>query len=61
MDVKSMLSRLIDFLKTRQITTFCADLTATSVSLEPTEVGISSPMDTWGRGETRRRQGAAQS
>ena len=47
MEVKSMLSRLIDFLKMKQITAFCTDLTATSGSLERTEVGISSLMDTW--------------
>ena len=47
MEVKSMLSRLIDFLKMKQITAFCTDLTASSGSLERTEVGISSLMDTW--------------
>jgi circadian clock protein KaiC len=46
-EVKSMLSRLIDFLKMRQITAFCTDLTAVGGSLERTEVGISSLMDTW--------------
>ncbi len=47
MEVKSMLSRLIDFLKTKNITAFCTDLTAVGGSLERTEVGISSLMDTW--------------
>ena len=47
MEVKSMLSRLIDFLKMKQITAFCTDLTAMDGSLERTEVGISSLMDTW--------------
>jgi circadian clock protein KaiC len=47
MEVKSMLSRLIDFLKMKQITAFCADLTAVGGSLERTDVGISSLMDTW--------------
>jgi len=47
MEVKSMLSRLIDYLKMRQITAFCTDLTATGGSLERTNVGISSLMDTW--------------
>ena len=47
MEVKSMLSRLIDFLKMKQITAFCTDLTAMDESLERTEVGISSLMDTW--------------
>ena len=47
MEVKSMLSRLIDFLKMKQITAFCTDLTATGSSLERTEVGVSSLIDTW--------------
>lgn len=46
-EVKSMLSRLIDYLKTKQITALCTDLTATASSLERTEIGISSLMDTW--------------
>ena len=46
-EVKSMLSRLIDYLKMKQITAFCTDLTSTSGSLERTEVGMSSLMDTW--------------
>ncbi len=46
-EVKSMLSRLIDYLKMQQVTAFCTDLTATSGSLERTEVGISSLVDTW--------------
>jgi circadian clock protein KaiC len=47
MEVKSMLSRLIDFLKMKQITAFCTDLTASGSSVEFTEAGISSLMDTW--------------
>lgn len=47
MEVKSMLSRLIDFLKMKEITTFCTDLTSVGGSLERTDVGISSLMDTW--------------
>ena len=46
-EVKSMLSRLFDYLKMRQITAFCTDLTITGGSLERTEVGVSSLMDTW--------------
>ena len=49
-EVKSMLSRLIDYLKIKQITAFCTDLitsTATGVSQEGPEAGISSLMDTW--------------
>jgi circadian clock protein KaiC len=47
MEVKSMLSRLIDFLKMKGITAFCTDLTSVGGSLERTDVGISSLMDTW--------------
>ena len=48
MEVKSMLSRLIDFLKMKQITAFCTDLTVVGGgSLEHTELGMSSLMDTW--------------
>ena len=46
-EVKSMMSRLIDYLKLKQINAFCTDLTSTSGSLERTEVGMSSLMDTW--------------
>ena len=46
-EAKSMLARLVDYLKMKQITAFCTDLSATSMSLERTEVGISSLMDTW--------------
>jgi circadian clock protein KaiC len=47
MEVKSMLSRLIDFLKMKEITAFCTDLTSVGGSLEHTDVSISSLMDTW--------------
>lgn len=47
MEVKSMLSRLIDYLKMKQVTALCTDLTVMGGSLERTEVGISSLMDTW--------------
>jgi circadian clock protein KaiC len=47
MEVKSMLSRLIDYLKMKGITAFCSDLTSVGGSLERTDVGISSLMDTW--------------
>ena len=47
-DVKSMLTRLIDFCKSRQITTVFTDLsTSDSPSLERTKEGISSLIDTW--------------
>lgn len=47
-DVKSMLTRLIDFCKSRQITTVFTDLSsAGSSSLEQTKDGVSSLMDSW--------------
>ena len=46
-DVKGMLLRLIDFLKTNEITTLFTDLTHGGMSIEQTETGISSLMDTW--------------
>jgi len=45
-DVKSMLTRLIDYLKTKQITTMFTNLTHLE-SLERTESEVSSIMDTW--------------
>ncbi len=47
-EAKSMLSRMIDYLKMKQITALCTDLTSTSgSSLERTEVNVSSLMDSW--------------
>lgn len=46
-EVKEMLLRLIDFLKTNGITTVCTDLIHGGLALEKTEVGMSSLMDTW--------------
>jgi circadian clock protein KaiC len=46
-DVRSMLTRVIDFLKTRGITGLFTSLTSTTQSLEHTEAMISSLMDTW--------------
>jgi circadian clock protein KaiC len=46
-DVKSMLTRLIDDLKTRQVTTLLTSLTPSDGSLEMTDIGVSSLMDTW--------------
>jgi circadian clock protein KaiC len=47
-EVKAMLTRLIDFLKLRQITAMFTSLTSGSEStLERTNIGISSLMDTW--------------
>jgi circadian clock protein KaiC len=47
-EVKAMLTRLIDFLKSQQITGVFTSLTSTTGgSLEQTNIGISSLMDTW--------------
>ena len=46
LEVKSMLSRLIDFFKAHQITAFFTSLTEGGSALEQSEVGISSLMDT---------------
>jgi circadian clock protein KaiC len=43
----AMLMRLIDFLKTRQITALLTNLTHGGNSLEQSEVGVSSLIDTW--------------
>jgi circadian clock protein KaiC len=45
-EVKSVLMRLVDFFKNRQITTLFANLTHPH-EIEETSVGISSLMDTW--------------
>jgi circadian clock protein KaiC len=46
-DVKSMLTRLIDFLKMNQITTMFTTLTSSGTDLEQSEVDVSSLADTW--------------
>ncbi|MCK9275070.1 MAG: circadian clock protein KaiC [Syntrophales bacterium] len=46
-EIKSMLIRIIDQLKSYNITTLCTSLTTHDRSLETTEVGISSLADTW--------------
>ncbi len=46
-DIKSMLTRVIDFLKGRLITTLFTSLTEGGLAIERTDVGISSLMDTW--------------
>jgi len=45
--VKSMLTRLVDFLKVQQITSIFTNLTFGNNREERTEEGISSLMDTW--------------
>ncbi len=44
---KAMLIRLVDFFKSRQITTLFTSLSAGGSGIETTDVGISSIMDTW--------------
>ncbi|HZD21095.1 MAG TPA: circadian clock protein KaiC [Burkholderiales bacterium] len=46
-DAQSMLLRLVDFLKARQVTAFFTHLTAGGRPIEATDVGISSIIDTW--------------
>ncbi len=46
-EVRSMLTRLVDFLKTKEITALFASLTAADGFLEVNEADISSLMDTW--------------
>ena len=46
-DAHTMLIRLIDFLKQRQVTAFLTNLTSAGDALEKTDVEISSIVDTW--------------
>lgn len=46
-DVRAMLTRMIDFLKTKNITALFTSLTPGGTALESTETMISSLMDTW--------------
>lgn len=46
-EVRSMLIRLIDFIKSQQITSLFTDLITGGSFHESTEVGVSSLMDTW--------------
>ena len=46
-ETKSMLTRLIDFLKLRQITAIFTSLTSAGTDAEDSEVGVSSLMDVW--------------
>ncbi|HYG34313.1 MAG TPA: circadian clock protein KaiC, partial [Clostridia bacterium] len=47
LEVRSMLTRLIDFFKTNQITALFTSLTSGDSAAEQSEVGVSSLMDTW--------------
>jgi circadian clock protein KaiC len=46
-DITLMLTRLIDFMKTRGVTTILTSLTHATGPLEATDVGVSSLVDTW--------------
>jgi len=46
-EVKSAVTRIIDFLKTKEITTVMTSLTSESLSADDSIVGISSLIDTW--------------
>lgn len=46
-EVKTMLMRIVDFLKLNQITALFTSLTSTESTLESSDVGISSLIDTW--------------
>ncbi|MGD0089380.1 MAG: circadian clock protein KaiC [Planctomycetota bacterium] len=46
-EVKSMLTRLIDFLKNQRVTSVYTSLTLGGNAMEQSEAGISSLMDTW--------------
>jgi circadian clock protein KaiC len=47
MDVRAMLTRVIDFLKTRGITALFTSLTSAGQTIEQSETMISSLMDSW--------------
>jgi circadian clock protein KaiC len=47
MEVKTMLMRVVDFLKANQITALFTSLTSGQSSLESSDAGISSLIDTW--------------
>lgn len=46
-EVKAALMRLIDYLKSKQVTALFTSLTTGTANIEQTEIGISSLMDTW--------------
>ena len=47
-DIRSMLTRFVDFLKTKRITVlFTAAITVGSIERNPSDEGISSMVDTW--------------
>jgi len=46
-EIKTMLMRIVDFLKLNQITALLISLTSSDTALESSDVGISSLIDTW--------------
>jgi len=46
-DIKSMITRLIDFLKFREITALFTSLSHSAMSIEHTDAAVSSLVDTW--------------
>ncbi|GJL67451.1 MAG: circadian clock protein KaiC [Nitrospirales bacterium] len=46
-EIKSLFLRMVDFLRSRQITLICTALTTPGESSQDTEVGVSSLADTW--------------
>jgi circadian clock protein KaiC len=46
-EVKTLLMRIVDFLKSRQITALFTSLTSSQGAMETTDAGISSLIDTW--------------
>ena len=47
LDARAMLMRMVDLLKTRQITALFTSLTSAGASAEQSEIGISSLIDSW--------------
>jgi circadian clock protein KaiC len=56
-DVEQMLTRLVDFLKSREITAFFTSLTPAGTPVERSDVGISSIIDAWIILEDREQDG----
>jgi circadian clock protein KaiC len=46
-EVKTMLLRLVDYLKMKRITAFCTSLTSAAETMETTDIYVSSLIDTW--------------
>jgi circadian clock protein KaiC len=46
-EVKTMLLRLVDFLKMKKVTAFFTSLTSSNETMEPSDIYISSLIDTW--------------